>query len=186
MNHQITAEVPDVIPERYDPFNRLYRTKRIAARDALQSGVQRFKADKSQRRGYIFFGDRIAREADHLIQSRFGVAHRAFAGAGYTGERRIADVDAECVGDVTQLFSYAFWRDCPKFIDLAPRQNRLRHLMHLGSRHYKKDVRRGFFYRLQKSVKRLGRKLMDLINDKYLVSIPGGSNRDGIYYRRAN
>src|SRR6185436_15105585 len=60
---------------------------------------------------------------------------------------------------------------------LRPRQDRVGNLVQLSRRHHEDDVRGRFFDRLEQRVERLRRKLVDFVDDEYLVAI--ADRRDG-------
>src|SRR5208283_563714 len=65
-------------------------------------------------------------------------------------------------------------RDATRIVTLQPRENRLGHLLRLGSREDKFDMRRRLFEGLQQRVEGLVGELMSLVDDVNLEAIARG------------
>src|SRR5690606_2905617 len=72
---------------------------RIAIGDGLDAPREHLGPGHTQRSGDVADGNSPRGEADNLIETRLGVAHRTLAGTGDLVKGIILDLDALCVGD---------------------------------------------------------------------------------------
>ena len=81
VGQQVAAEVPQVVTAHDDVVDNGDCGRRTVRGDAVDDARENVRPGDAERRLDVLFFDRRAGKADHLVQRRLRVAHRAFTGA---------------------------------------------------------------------------------------------------------
>ena len=114
--------------------------------------------------------DRLAAVGDGLIKDRQPVAHAALGGAGNQRQRVGFKLHLLLFEDAGEMVGQHLGRHALQIEPLATRQDRGRHLVHLGGGHDELHARRRFFQRFQQRVERRLRQHVDFVDDVDLVT----------------
>ena len=82
MAEHVATEIAQVVPAHYEIVDDRQSVRRLVLSNAVHHSSQHVGAGDAQGFFDIFGFDFLAGEADHLIESRLRIAHRAVAGAG--------------------------------------------------------------------------------------------------------
>ena len=130
---------------------------------------------RDQRRALAHFGVR-----DRLIEDREPVARRPFGRLGDQRQRIGFGRDAFRLDHMGEMSREQIRRDAAQIETLASRQNRHRHLVHLGRGEQELHMRRRLFQRLQQGVEGVLGEHMDFVDDVDLVARRHGGIAHGL------
>src|SRR5207248_3560549 len=116
-------------------------------------------------------GNAASAEGDDLIEDRQRVAHAALAATGEDLQRLILRVDFFGFADLTKTPNQLVDGDFSQREFLYAREDRRRHLLHLGGGEHEDDVRRRLLDQLQQRVPRRSGEHVRLVDDEGAVSI---------------
>ena len=102
---------------------------------------------------------------DRLVEDRQPVARRPFGRARDQLQRLRLGLDALRLDDMRKMPGQQVGRNAPQVEALAARQDRHRHLVHLGRRQQEFDVRGRLFQRLEQRVERRRRHHVHFVDD---------------------
>ena len=138
----------------------------IAFANERQKACEEIRIREAEDGGHVGGGEAAPAEGDDLIEDRQSVAHASLAAAGDDFQRRIVRFDLLGLADLAEPCHQLLDRDLAQGELLHARQDRRRHLLHLGGGKHEDDVRRRLFDEFQQRVPRRCGEHVRLVDDE--------------------
>ena len=168
---QLAADQAEVVAELDGPARERERRRGILVGHGPAGIEHQIAPDEAEHRRDVAGADRAPRERNHLVELALRVAHAAVRAPRDEVQRLVRRLDALGVHDPAELVHDRLRADRAQLVDLRARQHGIGDLLELGRRHHENDVRRRLLDRLEQRVERVGRELVDLVDDEHLVAV---------------